>query len=89
MTIACLNVCGLKSKLNYPEFRDFVSNVHILSCCETLLDDLDVVALERYWYLLILNGRAFDDKTIGNFTCRNASVADYTIVSANAIALTF
>ena len=30
--------------------------------------------------LLILKGRAFDDKNIGNFTCRNASVVDYTII---------
>ena len=29
LTIACLNVCVLKSKLNYPEFRDFDSNVRV------------------------------------------------------------
>ena len=34
--------------------------------------------------LLIVNGREFDDKNIGNFTYRNASVVDYTIVSTQS-----
>ena len=36
---------------------------------------------------VILNGRAFHDKDIGNFTCQEASVIDYTISSVCALKL--
>ena len=34
--------------------------------------------------LLLLNGRAYQDKLVGKLTCKNASTVDYVISSANA-----
>ena len=36
---------------------------------------------------VILNGRAFKDKTIGEFTCKGVSVVDYVLTSCKAIEL--
>ena len=36
---------------------------------------------------VILNGRAFSDKNIGNFTCQEISVVDYTIASIQCLKL--
>ena len=36
---------------------------------------------------IILNGRAFSDKNIGNITCQEISVVDYTIASIQSLKL--
>ena len=36
-----LNVCGLSSKLEYPEFRNTLENYDVVSLCETKLDNAD------------------------------------------------
>lgn len=39
----CLNVCGLKQRLNYPEFVDFVNSFDVVCVSETHLDSFDIV----------------------------------------------
>ena len=39
LNFAMLNVCGLKSRLNYPEFVSFFNAYDILCFVETKLDD--------------------------------------------------
>ena len=36
-----LNVCGLSSKLEYPEFKNALENFDVISLCETKLDNAD------------------------------------------------
>ena len=40
--VLCLNVCGLKSKLLYPDFRDLIASKDILIFLESKSDALDV-----------------------------------------------
>ena len=47
----CLNVCGLKSRLQYPEFSDTLSNYDIFCVTETKLDYTDVISMPGYTFL--------------------------------------
>ena len=41
-----LNMCGLKSKLNIPEFNDFIQTNDIVTYVETKMDDLNVLTVD-------------------------------------------
>ena len=43
-----LNVCGLKAKLNIPEFNELIQSFDVITCAETKLDELDVVNIHNY-----------------------------------------
>ena len=43
-----VNVCGLKSKLNIPEFNELIQSFDVITCTETKLDDLDVINVSQY-----------------------------------------
>lgn len=51
LKIGSLNVCGLKPRLNYPEFIQMVENYDILCVLETKLDEFDVIDLPNYTFL--------------------------------------
>ena len=40
--LACVNVCGLKSKLKIPEFHEFLKKYCFICVSETKIDDLDI-----------------------------------------------
>ena len=42
---ACVNVCGLKSKLGIPEFHEFLKKYCFICVSETKIDDLDIPAV--------------------------------------------
>ena len=46
-----LNVCGLKRKLQYPEFRELVCNYDLFCVMETKLDKHDIVTVPGYTFL--------------------------------------
>ena len=48
MKFATLNVCGLKTRNNYPDFTDYLSNYDILCLVETKLDQTDIVSLPGF-----------------------------------------
>ena len=48
MKFATLNVCGLKTRINYPDFTDYLSNYDILCLVETKLDQTDIVSLPGF-----------------------------------------
>lgn len=48
LKILSLNCCGIKQKLNYPEFKNFVANYDILCFQETKTDDLDTLHLDGF-----------------------------------------
>lgn len=50
-----LNVCGLASKLRFPEFTDFIENYDIIGLQECKTDDADELLIPGY--KLILNNR--------------------------------
>lgn len=46
--IASLNVCGLKRRLEYPDFTKYFENYDILCFMETMLDDSDIISLPGF-----------------------------------------
>lgn len=51
LKIGSLNVCGLKPRLNYPEFIQMVENYDIFCVLETKLDEFDVIDLPNNTHL--------------------------------------
>ena len=43
INLLSLNCCGIKSRLQYPEFQNMIRNHDILCFVETKTDDLDVI----------------------------------------------
>ena len=43
-----MNCCGLKKRLNYPEFQDLVKKNDIVCLQETKTDDLDVIEINGF-----------------------------------------
>jgi hypothetical protein len=48
LNLLSLNCCGLKSKLNYPEFHAFVNTFDILCFVESKTDDLNEIVLPGF-----------------------------------------
>ena len=43
-----LNVCGLKSKLRFPDFYDFIMGYNIVLLTETKLDEMDSIEIPGF-----------------------------------------
>ena len=43
-----LNVCGLKSKLRFPDFNDFIMGYDIVLLTETKLDEMDSIVIPGF-----------------------------------------
>lgn len=51
LSLSALNVCGLKRRLNYPDFIEYIQK-HDFSCvCETNTDSTDIVDIDGYIFL--------------------------------------
>ena len=50
LKLVCLNICGLRSKLKYPDFEEFVNKYDIICLSETQLDFFDKIVVENYKY---------------------------------------
>ena len=48
----CINCCGLKSKLNYPEFNELIAKNDIACFTETKTDDMDEIKLKGYKFII-------------------------------------
>jgi hypothetical protein len=48
INILCLNCCGLKRRLNYPEFESLIKHCGIMCFSETKTDDVDNIELDGY-----------------------------------------
>ena len=50
--IGTLNVCGLKSRINYPEFTDLINKYKFFFCVtEIKLDNTDIIFVPDYEYI--------------------------------------
>ena len=49
LKFASLNVCGLKRKVQYPEFGELVNKYDLFCVCETKLDRYDCIDLPGYF----------------------------------------
>ena len=48
LTVVSLNVCGLKSKLNCPDFMNFLHDYDVICIQESRLDDVDKIIVPGY-----------------------------------------
>ena len=51
LLFGCLNVCGLKRRLYYPEFQETIAKFDIFCVTESKLDDTDVISIPGYCFL--------------------------------------
>ena len=65
LSLCVLNVCGLKRRLNYPEFLDFLHKYDIMCVTETKTDDSDDVNIEGYAFLSKHRSQAYKRKSGG------------------------
>ena len=50
LKIGSLNVCGLKSRVQYPEFVELLNQYDVLCVSETKLDNADVISVQGYTF---------------------------------------
>ena len=62
--ILSLNCCGIKSKLNYPEFVEFISEFDILCLLETKTDDCAEINIPGY-SVQMKNRKLFSNRKSG------------------------
>ena len=48
----CLNCCGIKSRLNYPEFGNMIKKHDIICLVETKTDDIDKIDFPDYKFYM-------------------------------------
>lgn len=46
--VLTLNCCGIRTKLNYPEFHELVNDFDVLCLVETKTDDLDEIIIPGF-----------------------------------------
>jgi hypothetical protein len=55
LNILSLNCCGIKKRLQYPEFEDLLRNHDIICLVESKTDDRDEIKLTGYIFTSIVN----------------------------------
>ena len=70
-----MNVCGLKRRICYPEFIEFINNYDLFCVIETKLDDYDNVSIPGYTYCYQNRKQVYKKKSggIGIFIRNNLS----------------
>ena len=51
MKCGSLNVCGIRRKMQYPEFRDLISNDDLFCVTKSKLDNHDLVTMPGYKFI--------------------------------------
>jgi len=48
--IGTLNVCGIRRRLQYPDFEDMINTYDLFCCTETKLDTHDFITIDNYTF---------------------------------------
>ena len=59
LLFGCLNVCGLKRRLYYPEFQETFAKFDLFCVTESKLDDTDVISLPGHCFLSQIRKQKF------------------------------
>ena len=83
VNILSINVCGIKSKLNCPEFVSLIKNDDIICVQESKLDDIDSVNIDGY-EVYSLNRKSLSRYRSGGITLiyRNALIPHIKLLSS-------
>ena len=65
LVFGCLNVCGLKSRLNFPEFIETLACYDVLCVTETKLDETDVISIPGYNFMSQHRKQKYLRKSVG------------------------
>ena len=79
LKIACLNVCGLSCKTNFPDLSDFVSKYDIVGLVQTKLDSFDSVVCDGYRFYGV-NRKQCKRKSGGVGIFVKTSLADHIVI---------
>jgi hypothetical protein len=52
LRFVCLNCCGFKTRLQYPEFRNLIQSYEIICFVETKTDNIDIIILPGYKFVM-------------------------------------
>ena len=77
LKIGTLNVCGLKRRLNYPEFQDLIKQFDIFCVSESKLGKYDDITLEGYTFLSQYRKQHFIRKSGGIGVFLKSDIAPY------------
>ena len=77
LKIGTLNVCGLKRRLNYPEFQDLIKQFDIFCVSESKLGKYDDITLEGYTFLSQYRKQHFIRKSGGIGVFLKFDIAPY------------
>ena len=58
-------MCGLKRRLNYPEFKEFINNYDIFCVSETNTDSTDIIDIDDYVYFSKHRSQTYKRKSGG------------------------
>ena len=75
--IGFLNVCGLKRRIQCPEFLTFIKNHKILCFAETKLDSHDIISIDGYTYFNQPRRQSYIRKSGGLGFLVHDSIAKY------------
>lgn len=85
LLIGSLNTCGLKGRIQYPEFVDLVRKYDILCISETKLDHDDVISCEGYTFFNQPRKQSYIRKSGGiGFFVRDNLVKFVTIIDSTS-----
>lgn len=80
ISVGFLNVCGLKRRMQYPDFCSFIQNYDIICLAETKLDASDVISLDGYTFYSQPRRQKYTRKSGGlGFLVRN-NISNYVKV---------
>jgi len=75
--VLCLNVCGLKSKLLYSDFRDLIASKDILIFLESKSDEFDVFDVPTGYFYFAKHRSNFSKKSGGIVIVYKESLKKY------------
>ena len=85
LSIASLNVCGLKRRLFFTEFTDLVQNYDIFCLSETKLLDTDVVSCPGFTFFSLPRRQKFFRRSGGTgFLVRDSLVNFVSIIDSKS-----
>ena len=78
--MVCINVCGLLSKLRYPDFEEFCQSYDIVCSVESKLFSLDSFDIQNFEFLHLLNRKKSKSRSGGIAVLVKVTIFEYVKV---------
>lgn len=65
LKIGTLNVCGIKNRVNFPDFVELISKYDVYCCTECKIDSYDEICIDNYTFLKQPRKQALCDDLVG------------------------